>query len=68
MTCVESEGQNQENVKPDLPELLTSQLEHEIKLVILEYFQNGDSIEVWNSIYLIWATFFFYCCCAYVFV
>ena len=46
MTCVESEGQNQENVKPDLPELLTSQLEHEIKLVILEYFQNGDSIEV----------------------
>lgn len=50
MTCVESEGQNQENVKPDLPELLTSQLEHEIKLVILEYFQNGDSIEVIDTL------------------
>ena len=45
MVCVEStESQNQ--AKPSLPELQVAEFESEIKLVILEYFQNGDAIEV----------------------
>ncbi len=45
MVCVEStESQNQ--TKPSLPELQVAEFEGEIKLVILEYFQNGDAIEV----------------------
>lgn len=44
MVCVENEGQ--ENIKPSLKELQVTDFESEIKLVILEYFQNGDAIEV----------------------
>jgi len=43
MVCVES-AENQ--TKSNLPELEENQFESEIKLVILEYFQNGDAIEV----------------------
>lgn len=48
MVCVENEGQ--ENVKPGLKELQINDFEAEIKLVILEYFQNGDPIEVIDTL------------------
>lgn len=48
MVCVEN-GEGQENIEPNLKELKSSDFDTEIKLVILEYFQNGDSIEVIDS-------------------
>lgn len=48
MVCVEGQENEmgQENIIPSLKELKTTDFEVEIKLVILEYFHNGDSIEV----------------------
>lgn len=48
MVCVENDMQ--ENKKPALKQLEMSHFDTEIKLVILEYFQNGDSIEVIDTL------------------
>lgn len=50
MVCVESTESQQNQTKSNLPELQTSEFESEIKLVILEYFQNGDAFEVIDTL------------------
>jgi len=46
MVCVENEHEKSGKPNSSLKELVFDDFDNEIKLVILEYFQNGDTIEV----------------------